>query len=755
MAAAPSNALLSLPAFPDAIALGPGGDAAPPDAANLDLAQLRRAFCQLQESVQTINIEVVKLRMQLARFQEAESAVAVEAVPAAVVAPVAAAAARRKRGRPRKGASVTETPATGEAVIDAPTVVVSSLEAHPLVTTSSKVTQIIQFILPKAAASTSALPAAPQPIPMDNDSPMPAVQAVVDRVQAAADLRASDSADSTAPTTSIDVLLQASTIPDPLACPTTLTRSPVKLSPLIAKKMRQRKKRKVEESAPREQFSVSQKYDAIVAIEGGARHADVATQHNVSTKTLQNWLKKKRREITKVAYHAMTDSARKTRTRSSVYASLAPIVRQLFAGFLAVRARTGFLTELSAQESCQQLKKLVLEMLNRLDRSIPFIAKFISDIEAHQFSREFCKKLLYDERISSMKLHGEAGSVDQITLAIGRERLREMLLNFAADDIYNCDETAMYWQTITGKRYVSEDVTRGQKLSKQRLTVLCCSNATGDFQGELFIIHTAQMPRCLKGFVLPVEWNANDSAWMTGQLFQGWIRKFNTLIGRIKPGRKVVLLLDNVSSHLIVLNMPADERCNLIVIFFPANTTSELQPQDAGIIAAWKANYKAEAGLMILQLLTSTTAFAVPSTFVPMPRVAAASTATAKQTARSSRTKVVQRAGVAAKAKQTAKATDAHRFDLNHAVPIMNEQWKQLAKTTVQNCFLHVDILSPSHRAEIAQYNQVNNIDAENVAERVVESPEERVEQEQAEQQGLLQEFASFIDNLVPAADEE
>ena len=57
----------------------------------------------------------------------------------------------------------------------------------------------------------------------------------------------------------------------------------------------------------------------------------------------------------------------------------------------------------------------------------------------------------------------------------------------------------------------------------------------------------------------------------------------------MKKERKILLLLDNVSSHNPNLK---DRFSNIRVIFLPKNTTSKLQPLDAGIIKNFKVHYR-------------------------------------------------------------------------------------------------------------------------------------------------------------------
>jgi hypothetical protein len=91
----------------------------------------------------------------------------------------------------------------------------------------------------------------------------------------------------------------------------------------------------------------------------------------------------------------------------------------------------------------------------------------------------------------------------------------------------------------------------------------------------LFIGH-ANKPRCFKGKLvekLGIYYLHNKKAWMTSLFFENYFRCFNDY--------------DNAPSHAFGhLEIPNLEICRLL-----ANTTSRLQPLDAGIISSFKRHY--------------------------------------------------------------------------------------------------------------------------------------------------------------------
>ena len=109
----------------------------------------------------------------------------------------------------------------------------------------------------------------------------------------------------------------------------------------------------------------------------------------------------------------------------------------------------------------------------------------------------------------------------------------------------------------------------------------------GQFMKPLVIGKSAK-PRCFRNLdnnTLPVTWKHNKKAWMTSALFAEWMTDFNRQM-RLRK-RKVLLFLDNAPSH------PKDNTySNVKLHFFPANTTSKLQPLDQGIIKCVKSHYR-------------------------------------------------------------------------------------------------------------------------------------------------------------------
>ena len=189
--------------------------------------------------------------------------------------------------------------------------------------------------------------------------------------------------------------------------------------------------------------------------------------------------------------------------------------------------------------------------------------------------------------ISSAVTSGEKGCVDGIVVDDWKERLPDLISGYKPDDIYNMDETGLFYRALPDRTLaIKGQECIGGKKAKDRITLALCVSMTGEFERPL-VIGRAAKPRCFKHLCLdklPVTWKFNKKAWMTTELFNEWIGNFNKKMSA--QNRKVLLMLDNAPSH------PKKDLSNVKCLFLPANTTSVLQPLDQGIIQNVKMHYK-------------------------------------------------------------------------------------------------------------------------------------------------------------------
>ena len=185
-------------------------------------------------------------------------------------------------------------------------------------------------------------------------------------------------------------------------------------------------------------------------------------------------------------------------------------------------------------------------------------------------------------------LSGEAGDVDEAVVEDWGKRLESLCDGYRLEEIFNADETGLFFRALPSRSLtVKGDDCRGGKKSKDRISVLLACSAVGEKLTPFVIGHSAR-PRCFKGLAstlcLPVTHSSNKKAWMTGDLFQQWLDKLNSKMKA--ESRSILLFIDNCSAH------PDVTRSNIKLVFLPPNTTSKLQPCDAGIIQNTKLHYR-------------------------------------------------------------------------------------------------------------------------------------------------------------------
>ena len=180
-----------------------------------------------------------------------------------------------------------------------------------------------------------------------------------------------------------------------------------------------------------------------------------------------------------------------------------------------------------------------------------------------------------------------------------QNKLPAILDKYSTEDIYNTDETGLYYRGLPDRGYahISETLS-GAKKAKDRITVLLTANMTGLDKREPLVIGKSKKPR---GFPrdhskLPVKYRNSSNAWMTSDIFRKHLSAWNSSLRFQK--RKIALLMDNCSA------LPTDMKfSNIEVIFLPPNTTSKIQPLDMGVIKNLKGHYRTDLNKRIINEL--------------------------------------------------------------------------------------------------------------------------------------------------------
>ncbi|XP_058816700.1 tigger transposable element-derived protein 1-like [Topomyia yanbarensis] len=201
-------------------------------------------------------------------------------------------------------------------------------------------------------------------------------------------------------------------------------------------------------------------------------------------------------------------------------------------------------------------------------------------------SKGWFYRFIKKNSIRNVKLKGESASADIEAANAFKLKLLRVIEDGAyhADQIFNADETGLFWKKMPGRTYItkSEQSASGFKVAKDRITLLFCSNASGDKLLKPLLIHKSAQPRALKNLNaddFPVYWTSNRKAWMTKELFEQWFKQqFITEVKDYLEEKRlpfnVLLLIDNAPGHLEL------HHANVKIMFLPPNTTSLIQPLD-------------------------------------------------------------------------------------------------------------------------------------------------------------------------------
>ena len=88
-------------------------------------------------------------------------------------------------------------------------------------------------------------------------------------------------------------------------------------------------------------------------------------------------------------------------------------------------------------------------------------------------------------------------------------------------NVYNADETGLMYRTLPDK---TENEVPGYKPIKDRITIMTCSNATGDDRIPLMAIGKSVKPQCFKGVVMPIHYRHQKKAWTNTDIFLDWYK---------------------------------------------------------------------------------------------------------------------------------------------------------------------------------------------------------------------------------------
>lgn len=259
------------------------------------------------------------------------------------------------------------------------------------------------------------------------------------------------------------------------------------------------------------------------------------------------------------------------------------------------------------EEDVESALKIWLEQKNEQHARInaPLLkekARQLASQMGHEFepTEGWLNRFKHRNGLSFKREHGEKQSTDFAAAeSFQSDRLPQLLSEYSPDDIYNADETGLFFKGFPDRGYTYKGVElSGGKKQKDRVTVLVCTNMSGSDKRKLLVIGKSKQPRGFPSNLskLPVVYRHSANAWMTSQIFTEYLQSWDRSL-RLQ-GRSILLLVDNCSAHPAVEGL-----ISIRIEFLPPNTTATLQPCDQGIIRNLKCHYRSALNRLIISEL--------------------------------------------------------------------------------------------------------------------------------------------------------
>jgi hypothetical protein len=143
-------------------------------------------------------------------------------------------------------------------------------------------------------------------------------------------------------------------------------------------------------------------------------------------------------------------------------------------------------------------------------------------------SKGWLNRFQHRHGITQVKITGEVRSADTTAADAFTPIFKTYISdnNLVPEQIYNADETALYYRMLQDRTLsVKTDVHKheGFKQSKERVTLLLCTNQTGSHKLNPLCIGKFAKPRCFHHVnmtSMPVDYTHSANAWMTSVIFK-------------------------------------------------------------------------------------------------------------------------------------------------------------------------------------------------------------------------------------------
>ncbi|XP_032541831.1 tigger transposable element-derived protein 4 [Chiroxiphia lanceolata] len=311
-------------------------------------------------------------------------------------------------------------------------------------------------------------------------------------------------------------------------------------------------------------ISIEEKIDIISAVESGKKKADIAAKYGIKKNSLSSIMKNKEKVLE--AFETLRFDPKRKRLRTAFYADLEEALMKWYriAQCLKVPVN-GPMLRLKANDFAQKLGHSDFRCSNGwLDRF----------------------KSRYGLVFRAQPVEAAATTTADAPTLWYQNVLPYYLNDYQPKNVFHIQETGLLYQMLPHNTFAFKGETCSVgKLSKERITVVVGTNMDGSEKLPLLVIGKNKSPRSFKDVKsLPVDYEANDRAWMTPEVFEQWMHKLD---GRFQAQqRRVVILADSVPAHTEVKNLKSVK-----LVFFPSDSSSCIAVKQ-GVIRSLKVKYR-------------------------------------------------------------------------------------------------------------------------------------------------------------------
>ncbi|NXP10479.1 TIGD4 protein, partial [Thinocorus orbignyianus] len=311
-------------------------------------------------------------------------------------------------------------------------------------------------------------------------------------------------------------------------------------------------------------ISIEEKIDIISAVESGKKKADIAAKYGIKKNSLSSIMKNKEKVLE--AFESLRFDPKRKRLRTAFYTDLEEALVKWYrmAQCLNVPVN-GPMLRLKANDFAQKLGHSDFKCSNGwLDRF----------------------KSRYGLVFKAQPVEAAPTTTVDAPTPCYQNVLPYYLNYYQPKNVFFIQESGLLYQMLPHSTFAFKGETCSVgKLSKERITIAVGTNMDGSEKLPLLVIGKNKSPCSLIDVKsLPVDYEANDMAWMTSEVFEQWINKLDDRFQAQQ--RQVVILVDSLPAHTEVENLKSVK-----LVFSPPDSSSCIAMKQ-GVIRSLKVKYR-------------------------------------------------------------------------------------------------------------------------------------------------------------------